>query len=209
MSTTATAVALADIGVLRVSGRDARAFLQGQLSHDLERLVPGRFLLTGLHNPQGRCVALLHLTPVGDDVLALLPGELLGDVRARLARYVLRSRVVLEDASTSWCVYGLATADGRERVLLPAGSAPPAPAGELTRARWQLLDIAAGIPEVHLQTRELFVAQMLNLDVLDGISFSKGCYTGQEVIARAPLPRAREAPHAALRHARSGSAATG
>jgi tRNA-modifying protein YgfZ len=49
---------------------------------------------------------------------------------------------------------------------------------------WRLADIRDGVPQVYLKTSEEFVAQMLNLDLLDGISFSKGCYTGQEIIAR-------------------------
>jgi folate-binding protein YgfZ len=49
---------------------------------------------------------------------------------------------------------------------------------------WRLADIRAGLPQIYLATREAFVAQMLNLDLLDGISFNKGCYTGQEIIAR-------------------------
>lgn len=49
---------------------------------------------------------------------------------------------------------------------------------------WRLADIRAGLPQIYLSTREAFVAQMLNLDLIDGISFSKGCYTGQEIIAR-------------------------
>jgi folate-binding protein YgfZ len=49
---------------------------------------------------------------------------------------------------------------------------------------WRLADIRAGIPQIYLPTRAAFVAQMLNLDRLGGISFSKGCYTGQEIIAR-------------------------
>ncbi len=49
---------------------------------------------------------------------------------------------------------------------------------------WRLADIRAGLPQVYAATSEAFVAQMLNLDLLDGISFTKGCYTGQEIIAR-------------------------
>jgi tRNA-modifying protein YgfZ len=55
---------------------------------------------------------------------------------------------------------------------------------EQTEHDWRLADIRAGLPQIYLATREAFVAQMLNLDLLDGISFSKGCYTGQEIIAR-------------------------
>lgn len=49
---------------------------------------------------------------------------------------------------------------------------------------WEWLDIRAGIPQVSAATQEEFVPQMLNLDLLDGINFSKGCYTGQEIVAR-------------------------
>jgi folate-binding protein YgfZ len=55
---------------------------------------------------------------------------------------------------------------------------------ERVETDWRLADIRAGLPQIYLATREAFVAQMLNLDLLDGISFSKGCYTGQEIIAR-------------------------
>ena len=53
-----------------------------------------------------------------------------------------------------------------------------------TEALWALLDIRAGLPWVREETAEAFVPQMCNLDLLDGISFTKGCYTGQEVVAR-------------------------
>jgi folate-binding protein YgfZ len=49
---------------------------------------------------------------------------------------------------------------------------------------WRLADIRDGLPQVYSSTQELFVAQMLNLDLIDGISFTKGCFTGQEIIAR-------------------------
>ena len=67
----------------------------------------------------------------------------------------------------------------------PAPSEMPDPVQAAARSAWRLADIACGLPEVQPATRATFVAQMLNLDVLGGISFTKGCYTGQEVIARA------------------------
>lgn len=62
-----------------------------------------------------------------------------------------------------------------------AGDGAPA---DTVEGDWRLADIRAGLPQIYAATREAFVAQMLNLDLLDGISFGKGCYTGQEIIAR-------------------------
>jgi tRNA-modifying protein YgfZ len=67
----------------------------------------------------------------------------------------------------------------RQRGLTDSGT----PSDAVERA-WRLADIRAGLPQIFLATREVFIAQMLNLDRLDGISFTKGCYTGQEIIAR-------------------------
>ena len=58
------------------------------------------------------------------------------------------------------------------------------PAADRIEHDWRLADIRDGLPQIYSSTHEAFVAQMLNLDLLDGISFSKGCYTGQEIIAR-------------------------
>ena len=61
---------------------------------------------------------------------------------------------------------------------------PGAAADPRVEHDWRLADIRAGLPQVYAATREMFVAQMLNLDLIDGISFTKGCFTGQEIIAR-------------------------
>jgi folate-binding protein YgfZ len=82
-----------------------------------------------------------------------------------------------------------------ERLYVTVGEAParwleiapgePLAARETAREEWRLLDIRAGLAQVYAATAEQFVAQMLNLDALDAVAFDKGCYTGQEVIARA------------------------
>jgi hypothetical protein len=74
---------------------------------------------------------------------------------------------------------------GSPERLAEHGFAGGDPDAERAEHDWRLADIRAGLPQIYAQTRELFVAQMLNLDLVDGISFSKGCYTGQEIIARA------------------------
>jgi tRNA-modifying protein YgfZ len=156
---------------------------------------------------------LVQLAP--GDVLALLPRELIESVRQRLSKFVLRAKVKLTDESAHWQVAGLISAGRAPGTALPAenGTAahiesslvwrlpgePPrwlrltpidqtpilADATPAEPQLWQRLTIAAGEPQVYAATSEEFVAQMLNLDVLGGIAFDKGCYTGQEVIARA------------------------
>lgn len=193
---------LDDLTALNVRGPDAVSFLQGQLSQDIDALQSRGALLAGLHNPQGRCLALLRLLNLGaDHILLVLPSELADVVRAQLSRYVLRAKVRIEDAAGAWRVYGItgpdAAAAAGTRLHMPMGAdgtrqlivAPrgePLPEGETAdRDTWRLDDIASGFPEISKATSGLWVAQMLNLDLLDAISFNKGCYTGQEVIARA------------------------
>lgn len=216
--TSADALPLPHLGVLAVRGADARRFLNGQLSQETLSLDGKAVRLAGLHNPQGRVLAVLRLVAWADDaVLCVLPRAAIAEVRTLLARYLLRAKAVLQDESAAWRLEGLAAghpqsvdlaglpvgaaarsdggiiwrhaADGRCLRLTPlAAGEPKTPAiepGAEPCDAWRLADIAAGLPEIHPETRGMFVAQMLNLDALDGISFTKGCYTGQEVIARA------------------------
>jgi tRNA-modifying protein YgfZ len=151
------------LGALRVSGADARSFLQGQLSADIEALGPARPLLSSCNSAQGRVQAVLWLVEQGDDVELILPASMIERTVMRLRRYVLRSKVAIAAATAPF--------------ELPATHAYREP-------DWRLAGIRAGLPQVYPETYETFVAQMLNLDVLGGVSFEKGCYTGQEIIAR-------------------------
>jgi tRNA-modifying protein YgfZ len=189
------------LGALRVRGADAMSFLQGQLSNDTTQVSSGQLQLSGYHTPQGRAIALLRLTVLADDdLLALLPQELIPLVVTRLSRYVLRAKVRISDDSTQWQILGFRGAapelpgaarslpygSTRHLLLVPQAATLVQDAVEPgTRDDWVACDIAEGLPQVYLATSEAFVAQMLNLDVLGGIAWEKGCYTGQEIIARA------------------------
>jgi folate-binding protein YgfZ len=192
-------VAELGLGVMRARGADAIPFLQGQLSNDTTRTA-GQWQLSGYHTPQGRVIALLRLTQLApDDLLAVMPLELVPLVVSRLKRYVLRAKVQLTDDSPQWEIRGYPVAppdlpaaavslpygSARRLVLIPqsAGSADEAVDG--TRSDWVAADIAEGLPQIYVATSEAFVAQMLNLDLTGGIALDKGCYTGQEIIARA------------------------
>ena len=185
------------LGVLAFRGPDAARFLQGQLSADVEKLEAGASTLAGLHSPQGRTVAVLTLLRTNaEEVLAVLPRELTATVEQRLRKFILRAKVRIEDVSDSFRVVGL-PADtppaegaqlnwgGRRVRLVPSADAGTLSSDAAERTKWELDDIAAGLPQIRTATSEAFVAQMLNLDLLGAIAFDKGCYTGQEVIARA------------------------
>ncbi len=194
---------LGHLALLRFSGPDAASFLQGQLTCDTRLLADGRTQLGACTSPQGRVIALLRLRQTEAAVLALLPLELVEDVARHLRRYVLRAKVAIESAadlrlyaldraSAASVAQGVAFdyADGRRLVAMPRATPPsagpavhPQSPADVDRD-WRAADIAAGLPQVVAATSQAFVPQMLNLDLLDAISFSKGCYTGQEIVAR-------------------------
>lgn len=144
--------------LLQVAGDDAETFLQGQLSADMRKLGAGQACWATYSSPKGRMLAVLRAERHTDASFRLrLPATLAESVAKRLRMFVLRSKVTIavEPATRP-------EADAAERLAL----------------------IRAGIPVVYPQTQDRWVAQMANLDRLGGISFDKGCYTGQEVIAR-------------------------
>jgi folate-binding protein YgfZ len=199
---------LAHLGILRFIGADALSFLQGQVSNDTQPLRDSTPVLAAYSTPQGRVVALIYLLPHSSGVLAILPREILLPTLERMRKYVLRAKVRIEDAADLVVAgqFGAAAPpaaryvehDGigmapvahdanRRWVVGPPqkiAAAADAAAAKRIEHEWRLADIRAGLPQVYAATSEAFVAQMLNLDLLDGISFTKGCYTGQEIIAR-------------------------
>lgn len=193
-------------GSIVVSGQDARAFLQGQLSLDMDVLGPDRMELASCNSAQGRVQAVLWLIQRGHDLVLLLPHELVEPIIARLRKYVLRAKVKIESGLGRLTVCGATQDSGLDaarahrqaedcsvirwpgaqpRTLVLAPTAVEAVADTAFEGEWRLADIRAALPQVYLPTHETFVAQMLNIDALGGIGFEKGCYTGQEIIARA------------------------
>jgi folate-binding protein YgfZ len=213
MSTaSAQSARLPHLGILRFSGADAVSFLQGQISNDTQRLTENIPVLAAYSSPQGRVLALIYLLPHSSGVAAILPREVLQPTLERMRKYVLRAKVRIEDAGESLIVAGHVGAlesisryeerDGigmapvgrdqnrfwiigaPDKIDAAVGTVADATSVKRFEQAWRLADIHAGLPQIYAATSEAFIAQMLNLDLLDGISFSKGCYTGQEIIAR-------------------------
>jgi folate-binding protein YgfZ len=195
------------LGVLRIGGKDAASFLQGQLTNDTRLLTDGRTQLTACNTSQGRVVALLRLRQTEAAIYALLPQELAATLAASLRRFVLRAKVDLQvatDLQVAWVarmptaipesgateIVSFDYAPGRlvvaapDAILTAVAGPLHEPAQPEIQNEWRAADIAAGLPQVLAATSGSFVPQMLNLDRLDAISFTKGCYTGQEIVAR-------------------------
>jgi folate-binding protein YgfZ len=195
------------LAAIKVSGRDRLNLLQGQLTQDMAQLTPTKPLFAGWTNPKGRLICTCWLLDWDESVWLLLPAELRDLVAQRLAMYVLRADVRIEkpdipveptetgalntlpeiekppeDNSITYCSYS-----DNIYYLRPAGATGLAIGTSVPQTdttAWRLANIRAGIPTVWPETQESFVPQMLNLDLLAAISFSKGCYVGQEIIAR-------------------------
>jgi folate-binding protein YgfZ len=209
-------------GLLFFSGADAQSFLQGQLSCDVGALTPGQSTYGSYCTPKGRMLATFLLWRAGQDFFMQLPAALRESIQKRISMFILRSRVTVTDASSTFARFGVAGAAAT--AMTEVFGAVPAAVHEVKQIEdvtlirlptdrfevvvasdkaalvwdalkqrteesdettWEWLDIRAGIPWITPATQEAFLPQMANLDLIGGVSFSKGCYPGQEIVARA------------------------
>ena len=154
--------------------------------------------------------ALYSANENGDDRFALfISKDIAAAIAKRLSMYVLRSKVKVIDGSADWSVYGLcgARADvenyelqpgelglrlpdvllgqetyGRALIARPGSNQSQENTGDLSV--WNYLEVMSAIPRIVLATQEQFVPQMVNFESVAGIDFKKGCYPGQEIVAR-------------------------
>jgi len=203
---------LRHLGVIRARGAEAASFLQSQLTNDVLTLGPERARLAGFCSAKGRLQASFCVVrPTPDELLLICAADLLAPTLKRLSMFVLRAKCKLDDASaelpllgisgagfvpggtTPWQVQDSALgktirvpdAAGQPRCIVIGGSAaslPELPALALDTWRW--LDLQAGVPLIQAATVDKFVPQMLNYEIVGGVDFKKGCYPGQEVVAR-------------------------
>ncbi len=198
---------LEDWGVIRALGADAASFLHSQLTQDFALLDREHARLAGFCTAKGRLLATMVGWKQGDDeILLALPADTLAATLKRLSMFVLRAKCKLSDASAEFAIHGLLGApaaaaaawtltrdgdavdirlpgEGRALRVQPVGN--PAPAGAaLTADDWAAAEARAGVAWVRGATVEAFVPQMINFEVLRGVSFKKGCYPGQEIVAR-------------------------
>ena len=206
-------VRLDDWGVMRALGADAASFLHGQLTQDVLHLDEGQARLAGYCSVKGRLLASFVMWRRGpEEILLACSADLLPAVLKRLSMFVMRSKCKLSDASADWPLWGLAGdaaapapaepwaragSEAAEMLRLPDAvvdgqavaralyAGVDAPAGAALDAQaWRWLEVHSGVARITAATSEQFVPQMINLDLVGGVNFQKGCYPGQEVVAR-------------------------
>lgn len=182
---------LADRAVLRLSGPDVRDFLQGQITNDIGLLQPGQPRYAGLLTPQGKALFAFLLYADGEDVLLDCTATDREDIARRLSMFRLRRRVEIapEDSLSVFADWGhVATGHPPDPRVPAAGTRWLAPNGALTPdatlADWHRHRLAHGIPEAPEIGRDELLWLETNARELAGVSFTKGCFVGQENTAR-------------------------
>ena len=205
---------LTHLGVIRAVGADAASFLHGQLSNDFALLDMNHARLAAFCTAKGRMLAsFIGFKRSAEEIVLICDQSLLAPTLKRLSMFVMRAKCKLSDASAEFALFGLAgnaseqylpanaapwslkhegdasivalyPAAGNSRALwiAPAGQQP---AGEpLSEALWQWSEVQSAVATLSAPIVDMFVPQMLNYESLGGVNFKKGCYPGQEIVAR-------------------------
>ncbi|QWL60360.1 tRNA-modifying protein YgfZ [Aeromonas jandaei] len=202
-----TRFALTKIAITRLSGQDRVKYLQGQVTCDVNALQPGQSTLGGHCDPKGKLWSDFRLLCLEESLLLLTTPSVLERQLPELKKFAVFSKVEIAaderhatglagKGTDAWVAaqFGLEqsglVADGmavkieQDRWLLVSSEQADAlPAGD--ESLWWGLEIKAGLPHMEAVHQGEFIPQMLNLQALDGICFNKGCYMGQETVARA------------------------
>jgi hypothetical protein len=168
---------------IAVSGDDAAAFLHAQFCNDVLNQAVGESRWNGWCSPKGRLIATPVVTRQVDHYRLTVPSAQREALVRRLKMFVLRSKVRVDSLPESlYAASANAPTETTER--WPDGRALNCVAGTLSEVEFNRRGIRAGTPFVLAATEDLFVPQMINFELIGGVNFRKGCYPGQEIVAR-------------------------
>ena len=178
--------------LLKLTGSENEAFLQAQLSNDISKLDNSSVQLNAYCQHQGKVLALFWVIRAGDDFLLSFPMDLLDSIKARLQMFVLMADVKITDVTEQYLQIGLIGKSQKDSFtinkklsLMLAEPEDLAKFNFTSQEYWDKACIDSFLPEVSIASTETFIPQLLNLDINEvGVNFSKGCFPGQEVVAR-------------------------
>jgi len=178
--------------LLKLSGSENETFLQAQLSNDISKLDNSSVQLNAYCQHQGKILALFWVIRVGDDFLLSFPLDLLDSMKARLQMFVLMADVKITDVTEQYLQIGLIGKSQKDSFtinkqlsLILADPKNLSKFDLTSQDYWDKACIDSFLPDVDITSTETYIPQMLNLDINEvGVNFSKGCFPGQEVVAR-------------------------
>ncbi|MBS0237728.1 MAG: folate-binding protein YgfZ [Proteobacteria bacterium] len=198
---------LADRGVVSVTGRDSEKLLQGLVTNDIEGLRNGEARHAALLSPQGKILFDFFIVRHGDGYLLDVLRASAGDLAKRLAIYKLRADVIIADVSESFLIYA-AWGEGADAIPVDEAMRFPDPRhtslgvrliaegqlasdffsdanNEIALRQYDALRVLLGVPEGGRDYKfgDAYPHEA-DFDLFNGVSFSKGCYVGQEIVAR-------------------------
>ena len=199
-----------DIGVLRVSGLDSKKFLQGQTTCDMNKLSQDNGLYGAICSIKGRIISSFYIVQRNDDVLMIMAKDLVEKTLLHLKKYAVFFKTTLTDEQDHFAVYTrlvnqkieddsnvassiFTTTQDNDIITLTISQEPLEIQFLITSAKAEIeeknselaaLAILAARPLINLEQSETILPQWLNMQSTGGISFTKGCYTGQEIVAR-------------------------
>lgn len=201
--TTPPVFSLPDHALVTLEGPDAVAFAHAQFANDVAALAPGCWQWNAWLTPKGRVIAVFALArPAEDRVWLVLPDHPAELFAEALRRFVFRRKLKIEvPADRAISGANAAPAHAQGNLLGTAGDAveldmggdggprtlrigTAAPDDEAARLAWQVSDLRHGLPRLPASQREQWTPQQLALDRLAAYSVKKGCYPGQEIVAR-------------------------
>lgn len=195
--------ALPDHALVTLEGPDATAFAQAQFANDVAVLPPGQWQWNAWLTPKGRVIAVFALAKLAEDrVWLVLPDHPAGAFAEALRRFVFRRKLKIDvpvDTAVSGGFAAPAVAQGAV-LAMDAGTleldlggdggprtlrlGPAAADDAVQQAAWRAADLRHGLPRLPETQREQWTPQQLALDRLAAYSVKKGCYPGQEIVAR-------------------------
>lgn len=190
---------LAFLGALKISGNDAKKLLQGQLTCDLEKITSTTSSMGALCNPQGRIISLFYLCYQHANYYLIMPRNMVALTQAALKKFAMFYKVDMADASDEVKIFGYQGEQPQQENILAVPVAPKATryliltseplhfadhAEMLSETNWRIDNLLAKIPQIFPETSGKILPHDIDLPLLNAIDFDKGCYTGQEIIAR-------------------------
>jgi folate-binding protein YgfZ len=179
--------------LLRLTGCDVQSFLQGQFSNDINALKENTVQLNAYCQHQGKIMALIWVMKKADKYFLSLPKELASEIIKKLTMFKMMADVIIENVSDEIMQLGVIDEtiknvfrlNNQQSIMLNEPYSRLDFELEKDNSKWEKACIDNELPEVWLKTVEKFVPQLLNLDINEvGVNFAKGCYPGQEVVAR-------------------------